>query len=176
MMNMAQPLLPRLVRMHCALLLAGALLALAGCSDDQQASEQPQQDIDRAVQKTKDATIAAARKIAELAEKARDNTVAFFKSPEVKQDVAAAKEKLKDAGASLGSNTNDAALSASVRAAIARDPELSAGRIDVAAKAGAVRLSGSAPNAAAKSRAEQIARTVNGVDSVDNQLTVTAAN
>jgi osmotically-inducible protein OsmY len=36
-----------------------------------------------------------------------------------------------------------------------------------------VKLSGSAPSAEAKSRAEQIARTVSGVDSVDNRLTVT---
>jgi osmotically-inducible protein OsmY len=126
------------------------------------------------VEKTEQATVAGAHKAAELAEKARDNTVSFFKSPEVKHDMEAAKEKLKDAGAALGSDTNDAALSASVHAAIVRDPELSAGRIDVDARHGAVRLNGTAPNAAAKSRAEQIARTVNGVDSVDNRLAVTA--
>jgi len=45
-------------------------------------------------------------------------------------------------------------------------------RIDVETKGGTVRLAGPAPNAAAKARAGEIAKAVNGVATVDNQLVV----
>jgi hyperosmotically inducible protein len=165
----------RPLRLHGAVLVAGAMtVALAGCSDREAA--QSRENVDAAVEKTQDATVAAARKAADLAEKARDNTVNYFKSPDVKEDVDAAKQALKNAGGALGSSASDTAVTASVSAAIARDPELGPRQIDVAANAGTVRLSGSAPSAEAKSRAEQIARTVNGVDKVDNRIKVTATN
>ena len=171
-MMLKQEMLMRLLRLNGALLVAGALgLALAGCSESEKA--ETKKNVDTAVDKTEDATVAAARKAAELAEKARDNTVNYFKSPDVKEDIDAAKQALKNAGSSLGSTANDTAMTASVSAAIARDPELGPRQIEVASKAGTVRLSGSAPSAEAKSRAEQIARTVSGVDRVDNRLTVT---
>jgi len=161
-MILKQEMLLRLVRLNCAFLVAGAIgLALAGCSESEKA--ETRKNVDTAVDKTEDATVAAARKAAELAEKARDNTVNYFKSPDVKEDIDAAKQALKNAGSALGSTANDTAITASVSAAIARDPELGPRQIEVASKAGAE----------AKSRAEQIARTVNGVDRVDNQLTVT---
>ena len=163
------------LRLHGAVLVAGAMIAaLAGCSDREAAKSR--ENVDAAVEKTQDATVAAARKAADLAEKARDNTVNYFKSPDVKEDVDAAKQALKNAGGALSSSANDTAVTASVSAAIARDPELGPRQIDVASNAGIVRLSGSAPSAEAKSRAEQIARTVNGVDKVDNRITVTATN
>ena len=171
-MILKQEMLLRLVRLNCAFLVAGAIgLALAGCSESEKA--ETRKNVDTAVDKTEDATVAAARKAAELAEKARDNTVNYFKSPDVKEDIDAAKQALKNAGSSLGSTANDTAMTASVSAAIARDPELGPRQIEVASKTGTVRLSGSAPSAEAKSRAEQIARTVSGVDRVDNRLTVT---
>ncbi|MBT2321976.1 BON domain-containing protein [Variovorax paradoxus] len=157
-----------------ALCAAGALLSLAGCSDeksDQSAGKQ----IDSAVEKTRDATVAGAHKAAELAEKARDNTRAYFESPEVKRDAAAVKESLKNASDALTAKTDDAAITASVTAGLARDSELSARRIDVSTSAGTVRLAGPAPSAEAKARAETIARAVKGVNSVDNQLAVAAA-
>jgi hypothetical protein len=171
-MILKQELLLRLLHLNCAFLAAGAIVvALAACSEHDKAESR--KNVDAAVAKTEDATAAAARKTAELAEKARDNTVDYFKSPEVKKDVDAAKQALKNAGHTLSSTANDTALTASVSAAIARDPELGPRKIEVASNAGTVRLSGSAPSVEAKSRAEQIARTVKGVDSVDNQLTVT---
>jgi hyperosmotically inducible protein len=168
-------LLPRLLRGRCALLLAGAVLAsLSACNDREAADSRA--NVDAAVEKSKDATVSAARKAADLADKARDNTVNYFKSPDVKQDVDAARQALKNAGGALSSSANDTAITASVSAAIARDPELGPRHIDVASSAGTVRLSGSAPSSEAKTRAEQIARTVNGVDKVDNRITVTAVN
>lgn len=166
----------RPLRLHGAVMVAGAIVvaALAGCGDREAAKGR--ENVDAAVEKTQDATLSAARKAADLAEKARDNTVNYFKSPDVKEDVDAAKQALKNAGSALGATANDTAITASVSAAIARDPELGPRQIEVASNAGAVRLSGSAPSAEAKSRAEQIARAVNGVDRVDNRITVTATN
>jgi hypothetical protein len=110
---------------------AAAILSLTACSDEA-GNQSAERKVDSAVEKTKDATAAAARKAAELAEKARDNTVNYFKSPDVKEDIDAAKQALKNAGSSLGSTANDTAMTASVSAAIARDPELGPRQIEVA--------------------------------------------
>lgn len=76
--------------------IVAAMFAIAGC--DTRKSEAPTRDqIDAAVQKTGDATVAAARKAADLAETARDKTVAFAKSPQVRQDAANAKQALDHA-------------------------------------------------------------------------------
>jgi len=163
-------------RINCAFVVAAAILSLAACSDRGSRETSGQQSIDSAVEKTQDATVAAARKAAELAEKARDNTKAYFESPEVKRDAAALKDSLKSAGGVLAAKTDDAAITASVTAAIARDPELSVRRIDVSTSAGAVHLAGPAPSTEAKARAETLARGVKGVSSVDNRLDVTATN
>ena len=67
--------------------------AVCGCTDrNSAAASRPQ--VDAAVDKTEAATLAAARKAAELAETARDKTVAFAKSPQVRQDAANAKQAL----------------------------------------------------------------------------------
>ncbi len=152
---------------------AAAVLALAACTD-RNADQSAGQKLDSAVAKTEDAVKDGARKAAELAETARDKTVAFAKSAEVRQDAAAAEQAVKNAGASAVAAVDDAAITASVSSSLAKDPELSATRIDVDTKAGVVSLKGPAPNAAAKERAEQLARAVKGVSSVDNRLEVKA--
>lgn len=82
-----------------------------------------------------------------------------------------------EAGSALSSTTrsaetmaNDAAITARVSSELARDPELSAIKIDVDTQSGKVRLTGPAPNQAAKERAASLAKGVNGVVSVDNGL------
>jgi hyperosmotically inducible protein len=66
----------------------------------------------------------------------------------------------------------DARIAASVKSSLASDPQLAAVDIDVRSREGAVTLAGRAPDAAARDRAGQLARGVDGVKSVDNQLTV----
>lgn len=155
------------------LLIATSVLALAACTDRTSDSTTGQK-LDTAIEKTEKATAAAANKAAELAEAARDKTVAFAKSPEVKRDAEAAKDALKNAGAAAVTAVDDAAITASISAALAKDAELSATRIDVTTKAGVVSLTGPAPNEAAKARAEEIAKATKGVGSVDNRLEVKA--
>ncbi|WP_284619079.1 BON domain-containing protein [Aquabacterium humicola] len=67
---------------------------------------------------------------------------------------------------------NDAAITASVNARLARDNELSALRIDVDTVDGKVALKGTAPNESARERAAKLAQAVDGVRTVDNQLTI----
>jgi len=155
------------------LLAASGVLALAACTD-RTANESAGQQLDSAVNKTEKATAAAAEKAAELAETARDKTKAYFNSPEVKQDAAAVKDAVKNLGAAAVSTTDDAAITMSVSSALAKDPELNGARIDVQTKGGTVRLAGAAPNASAKARAEEIAKGVKGVGTVDNELEIKA--
>jgi hyperosmotically inducible protein len=81
-------------------------------------------------------------------------------------------EKIKDAGATVAAAADDASITAAVSAGLAKDPDLSAIKIDVDTKGGTVSLSGPAPTAAAKARAGEIAKGVNGVSAVNNKLEV----
>jgi hyperosmotically inducible protein len=72
----------------------------------------------------------------------------------------------------MSNKVKDAAITTSVNAQLAKDKDLSALGIDVDTQDGRVRLSGTAPDAAARERATSLARSVDGVMAVDNQLTV----
>ncbi|MBG6082748.1 BON domain-containing protein [Rubrivivax gelatinosus] len=71
-----------------------------------------------------------------------------------------------------GAAIDDASVTARVNAELAKDPDLSALRINVDTDAGRVVLKGSAPDAAARERATEIAARVEGVKGVDNRLEV----
>ena len=94
---------------------------------------------------------------------------------EVKQETDAvvrpADTSVMGAGAETGLGA-DAQIAAKVKMDLAADPDLSALKIDVDSKQGAVTLRGTAPDPAAKERAAEIARHVKDVKSVDNQLTL----
>jgi hyperosmotically inducible protein len=158
-----QPLAMPSSRAWLAVLVAGAALALAACdkSDNRTAGEK----LDSAVAKTERAADTAAAKTGEAVRDARAKVDASGTTSEVK-------EAAKDAGAAVSATVDDAAITASVSAGLAKDPDLSAIKINVDTKGGAVSLKGPAPTAAAKARAEEIAKGVQGVTSVNNQLDV----
>jgi osmotically-inducible protein OsmY len=133
-----------------ALMLAGGALALGGC--DRGSNETTGQTRDPAVTKT---------------EPAGGDVRARTES-----SAAGVKDAAKDAGSAVATSIDDASITAAVSAGLAKDPDLSAIKIDVDTKGGTVMLKGPAPNVAAKSRAEEIAKNVKGVNSVDNQLEV----
>ena len=66
---------------------------------------------------------------------------------------------------------DDATLTGKVKASIASDSRLSTAPVNVETKDGVVTLTGTVNSAADKSRAEQLARSVEGVKSVTNNLT-----
>jgi osmotically-inducible protein OsmY len=70
---------------------------------------------------------------------------------------------------------NDAAITASIKADLLRDPDLSALKIDVDTRDGVVTLNGLAANETAKTRAERMAQSVKGVREVRNHLSVKQA-
>ena len=83
-------------------------------------------------------------------------------------------EKAAAMGGAIADKVDDATITASVNADLARDPDLSAIRINVDTKDGVVTLTGPAPSVTAKTRASEIARAVKGVSSVTNNLEVRA--
>ena len=74
---------------------------------------------------------------------------------------------------SAGQAVDDATIGTKLKAAYAADPELSALKINVDTTQGAVKLRGEVKTIALRRKAEEIARKVEGVKSVDNQLLIT---
>jgi hyperosmotically inducible protein len=75
------------------------------------------------------------------------------------------------AGRSTGA-IDDAQIVTKINTGLAADKDLSVFKIDVDSKGGMVTLKGSVPNAEAKTRAEEIAKSTKDVKSVENQLSV----
>lgn len=71
---------------------------------------------------------------------------------------------------SIGAAITDAAVTAKVKTTLFDDSRLTGSKISVSTSNGAVTLSGSAPNADAASAAKELAASVDGVKSVDNQI------
>ena len=90
----------------------------------------------------------------------------------VAQKMEQAKEATQKAADATASKMSDATITAEVNTALAKDPNLSALKIDVDTAKGRVVLHGKAPDPAARDRATQLAQNVKGVVSVDNQLVV----
>lgn len=74
---------------------------------------------------------------------------------------------------SAGQAVDDATIGTRLKAAYAADPELSALKINVDTTKGAVRLRGEVKTMALRRKAEETARKIEGVKSVDNQLIIT---
>ena len=143
---------PRTALLTVATLAVSFAIVLTGCdkSDNLTVGEK----VDAGLAKTEQAAKTAAAKTREV-----------VTDPKLRDD-------FKDAGAVISAKVNDATITASIAAGLAKDPDLSAIKIDVTTTGGAVSLKGPAPNADAKTRAGDIAKAVQGVTSVDNQLQV----
>ena len=78
----------------------------------------------------------------------------------------------KQAAGNTADKAKDMAITAKLKSQLAADDTLKATQINVDTTAGQVTLRGTAPDAAAKDKATQLAKSVSGVVEVDNQLTV----
>ena len=164
-MTQAHPVLAR----ASALAAAVALVAgLAACNkhDDRTAGQQ----VDSAIAKSERAAKDAQAKANEATQDAK--VAANRAGAEIKQEAKEIKADASAAAARAGELASDASTTAAVKAKLVTDTELSALQINVDTKDGAVTLTGPAPNAAAKSRAETIAKSVKGVNAVHNNLAV----
>lgn len=140
-------------------LFAGAMaaaLGLAGCGPDY-ADRTAGQKVDGAVSSAAQAIDAAGRKTHEVV----NDTAAAVKDAGV---------KIERAAGEIGKGAGDAAITASIKADLVKDPELSALKIEVDTNQGVVTLNGVAPNEAAADRAGRIAIAVKGVTSVRNHV------
>ena len=77
---------------------------------------------------------------------------------------------------STGAYLDDKSIATKVKADLIGDPDVKAGDVKVNVFRGDVQLSGFVENETQKQRAEQIARNVNGVNFVKNDLVVRSAN
>lgn len=111
------------------------------------------------------------------------STAVAHQPPSTPPATTAAADDTKAMGASSGTlasaiasaapdHSDDGSITRQVSAAIAADRDLHALKIDVDTENGIVTLSGPAPTASAKAHADEVARTVKGVVSVNNQLTL----
>lgn len=75
-------------------------------------------------------------------------------------------------GKTAGQNIDDAAITASVKSTLVADKAANLTRVDVDTNGGVVYLNGTVENADQKSRAEQLARRVDGVRRVVNNLQI----
>jgi hyperosmotically inducible periplasmic protein len=131
-----------------ALALAAALAACSKPEDDRTAG----QKLDGAIAEAKQAGADAKAEAGQAMDKAEN--------------------QLKDATAATSAAVTDATIVTKINAALMADDRLKATKIDVKAEEGRVTLSGTAPDAGSQARATTLAAAVEGVRSVDNQLTV----
>lgn len=120
-----------------------------------------------------DETVAKVEQKADDAKASMDRSAEQAKSSmqEATQD---AKQAMANTGEKVATAVNDATITTSINAELAKDNKLSAIKIDVDTSQGRVALRGTAPDAESKDRATRIAAAVKGVMSVDNLLTIDA--
>ena len=151
-------------RIASILAVSALALGLAACGKTEERTVG--QRLDSAVEKTEQAAADARVK----AESAMQNA-----ETKMEQGAANAEATAKDAANTPKGAIDDATITAQVNAGLAKDPDLSALKINVDTVNGKVTLNGPAPSTVARDRAETIAKSVTGVTSVNNQLVVTAS-
>lgn len=137
-----------------------AVLSLGACSkqiDDRSTG----QKVDATIAKVEQKTDAAVAKVEQKTDQAMAADKSGVDSSGAGTVVDTAKTKL-----------SDAAITTSINAELARDPALSALKIDVDTSAGRVALHGTAPDVSSRDRATVLAKRVDGVVGVDNLLEV----
>lgn len=151
-------------RIASILAVSALALGLSACGK----TEEPTvgQRLDSAVEKTEQAAAEARAKT----ESAMNNA-----EQKMEQSAANAEATAREATADAKAAIDDATITAKVNATLAKDPDLSAVKINVDTVNGKVTLNGPAPTTVARDRAETLAKSVEGVTAVNNQLVVTAS-
>jgi osmotically-inducible protein OsmY len=175
--------------LRAAVIAVLATLALAGC---QRENPTVGQKLDNAIDRTQ-------QKINEAGEKTQQKLVEAGDKTQVV--IANAGEKIANAGDKIvqktgdaavavqeravepvargvvesGKAVNDAAITASIKTDLLKDPDLSVLKIDVDTRGGVVTLNGLAGDDAARARAEKMASAIKGVKEVRNFLVVKRA-
>lgn len=133
-----------------SLVLGATLLSACGRSDDRTAGQQV------------DSTVAQTERGAQQA------------GAEVRETGRDAGQAVGNAADAVANTTRDVGITASVNAKLAADERLSALKINVDTSNGRVVLRGTAPDTTARAHATDLARSVEGVVDVTNELSVQA--
>ncbi|SFU63371.1 BON domain-containing protein [Polaromonas sp. YR568] len=141
-------------------------LGLSACGKQDEGKTAGQQ-LDSAIAKTEEAAAQA---------KAKAESEMASAGTAMKNATQSAEASGKDMAAKAGEKIDDLTITTTVTAGLAKDADLSALKINVDTRNGAVTLNGSAPTEAARDKATTLAKGVKGVNSVDNKLVVKAAS
>jgi hyperosmotically inducible protein len=146
-------------------LLAAAIVAisLAACSKESEDSRSAGKKLDDGIAKVEQQSEAL------KADMQRGAADAGLAASAAVRDLKQASLELRE---QVGADLSDAGVVTTVKAKLAADGLLAAASINVDATQGRVVLRGTVPDAAAVTRAYQVAQAVKGVATVDNQLTV----
>lgn len=167
--------------------LAAALCAIALAACDRQdvdradrAGAEVGRKADDALAKTKDALANAGHRTEQAFSDAGKRIDAATSAPGKsatgnKDEPASAKPGAHDTGKEARAALSDAAITASIKTDILKDPDLSVLKIEVDTHDGVVTLNGLAADDAARTRAEKIAEATKGVREVHNHLAVKQA-
>jgi len=164
-----------------------AMLGLAACdrTKTQASNEQPAtvgQKIDNAIDQTSQKISEAGQKTEQALSSAGDKIAA--KTNEITSSISVGdKTTVSTTGNAATTETktetkrtvSDAAITASIKTDLLKDPDLSVLKIDVDTKDGVVTLNGLAADEPARGRAEKMASAVKGVKEVRNFLVVKRA-
>ena len=171
--------------LRAAVLAALATLSLAGCqreSGDATVGQKLDKAIDRTQEKLAVAGQATSQAVSEAGERTSQKLSEVGEKTQVAMANAADKVAEKTGQAvsavqevSSSASVTDAAITASVKTDLLKDPDLSVLKIDVDTKGGVVTLNGLARDEAARARAEKMASAVKGVKEVRNFLVVKRA-
>ncbi|HZY17619.1 MAG TPA: BON domain-containing protein [Ramlibacter sp.] len=123
--------------------------------------------------KTAELGAAVREKTAELGSTTREATARAGDS--ARSATADVRTSVMGAAGTAGVKVDDAQITARVNASLMGDKDLKATRIDVDTRDGVVTLTGPVPSASAKARADEIAKNIRDVKSVNNQLTVSSS-
>jgi hyperosmotically inducible protein len=137
----------------------GAALVAGGCDKQTSSGETVGQKVDKVIDKTNTAAEKAGDKIGEAAKSAE-------------QAVKSTAETVQQKASQVGAMIDDAAITASIKTELLKDPGMSALKIDVNTVKGEVTLKGEAANESARARAGRIAAAVAGVVKVNNSINV----
>ena len=153
--------------LRSAMVISNALalaLALSACGKQDDGKTAGQQ-LDSALAKTEQAGEQA---------KARTESALANAGAALKNATQKAESSGQEAVGKAGDKLDDMSITAAVSTSLGKDPDLSALKINVDTKNGAVTLNGTAPSQAAVDKAGAITKAVKGVSSVDNKLQVKA--
>ena len=158
---------------HTAAAIAVTMLSLAAC--DRATTEEVRADSRAAGQELREGTREAGRQLETAADKTHRALADMGEKlgPQVREATAKTKEHLGAAGEKTReAMKGDGAITASIKASMLKDPDLSVLKIDVDTLEGVVSIKGEAATAEAKARATKIAEGTKGVREVHNRLVV----